>query len=89
MEYRKTYKSETDAEVLRHLPASPKSGPFSDSDVVNWLSISQLQQKTGMGVDTIRTSLRRLCEAGRVHRAWDGNERFGRYVHARRAERAR
>jgi DNA-binding transcriptional ArsR family regulator len=88
MAYRPTYKQDIDAEVLRHLAATSKSGPwFSDVEISDWDSISRLCQKTGLRVGTLRASLRRLCEAGLVHRAWDGNERFGRYVYARRADR--
>jgi len=88
MAYRGTYKQDIDAEVLRHLPATSKSGPlFSDRDIFGWDSIVSLLLWTGLRVGTLRNSLKRLCEAGLVHRAWDGNERFGRYVYARRADR--
>jgi DNA-binding transcriptional ArsR family regulator len=85
MAYRKTYKTEIDAEVRRHLHSTSKKGPlFSDWDIFDWDSISKLREKTGLRLGTLRASLRRLCEAGLVHRAWDGNERFARYVYARR-----
>jgi predicted transcriptional regulator len=72
MAYRKTYKTDIDAEVLRHL--SPEE----------WESIDSLQRWTGLHTGTLRNSLRRHCEAGLADRRWDGNERFGRYVYARR-----
>ncbi|HYA42386.1 MAG TPA: hypothetical protein VEF34_13855 [Syntrophobacteraceae bacterium] len=84
MAYRRTYKPDIDAEVLRNLPVTDKSGPWdSHVDISDWNSISHLWQKTGLRVGTLRNSLKRLCEAGKVHRAWDGNERYGRYVYAR------
>jgi hypothetical protein len=87
MAYRKTYKTDIDAEVLRHLATTSKSGPwFSDLDISDWDSISYLWQKTGLRVGTLRNSLWRLCESGLADRRWDGNERFGRYVYARRAD---
>jgi len=72
MAYRKTYKTDIDAEVLRRL--SPDE----------WESIDSLQRWTGFRTGTLRNSLRRLCEEGFAERKWDGNERFGRYTYTRR-----
>jgi predicted transcriptional regulator len=72
MAHRKTYKTEIDAEALRHLSPTGRE------------SIASLQQWTRLGMGTLRNSLRRLCEAGLAERMWNGNQRFGRYVYSRR-----
>ena len=72
MAYRRTYKTDIDAEVLHRLSTE------------EWESIDSLQRCTGFRTGTLRNSLRRLCEDGLAKRKWDGNERFGRYVYARR-----
>ena len=73
--------------VLRYLHSTSPKGPLiSSRNIFDWDSISKLREKTGLRLGTLRASLRRLCEVGLVYRAWDGNERFGRYVYARRAD---
>lgn len=35
----------------------------------------------GARIGTVRAALKRLVSSGEVERAWDGNERYGRYVY--------
>jgi predicted transcriptional regulator len=45
------------------------------------VSINDLTTQTGLRRGTVMASLKRLVEGGQVHRAWDGNARFGRYLY--------
>lgn len=64
----KEYKLDVDLEVL------------SLVETVSELAIAE-SHHYGMRPGTVRASLKRLMEAGKVKRRWDGNPMYGRYLY--------
>lgn len=77
MPYRKSYKNETDDAVLGVLPPAGYPAP------VGWLGGVREIAARGFRLGTVRASLKRLMESGKVVRVYHGNGRYGRYVYAK------
>ena len=83
MAYRESYKADIDDAVLGCLPDATEADLYWYPS--KGTSIADIVQ-TGLRVGAVRNSLKRLLEEEIVVRAWDGNQRMGRYVYARKVE---